>query len=174
MFMIQTHGFTCGVDDLLLVESKDKEREKLLEKCNAIGEEVHCGFIEDHYITDYNPEHSLIIPKSHYPSLEATPPSVIAAMCSKVPFISSAMLKPLDSFNLLVNNGEATGQTHIHIIPCKAHDFLWASEHSMEPDITAASFSRCLLENCCTSLLSYFELYLHFFFWILFDLYLFI
>ena len=46
MFMIQTHGFTCGVDDLLLVESKDKEREKLLEKCNEIGEEVHRGFIK--------------------------------------------------------------------------------------------------------------------------------
>ncbi|RYR62340.1 hypothetical protein Ahy_A04g019833 [Arachis hypogaea] len=138
--------------------------------------------------------HSLIIPKSHFPSLDATPPSVIAAMCSKVPFISNAIMKatgsvaylrlqgvliygvfvcaastmavgcssviPLlrprvpclwiaymeflaeqvlfnawnsaDSFNLLINNGEAAGQvifhTHIHIIPRKAYDCLWASE----------------------------------------------
>ncbi|XP_050364630.1 adenylylsulfatase HINT3 [Argentina anserina] len=78
--------------------------------------------------------HSLIIPKSHYPSLKATPPAVVAAMCSKVPFISSAIMNATgsDSFNLLVNNGTAAGQvifhTHIHIIPRKACDFLWASE----------------------------------------------
>ncbi|KAL6214261.1 hypothetical protein ACLB2K_013699 [Fragaria x ananassa] len=80
------------------------------------------------------PRHSLIIPKSHFPSLKATPPAVVAAMCSKVPFISSAILKATgsDSFNLLVNNGTAAGQvifhTHIHIIPRKALDCLWASE----------------------------------------------
>ncbi|KAB2636619.1 histidine triad nucleotide-binding protein 2 [Pyrus ussuriensis x Pyrus communis] len=59
---------------------------------------------------------------------------VVAAMCSKVPFISSAIMKATgsDSFNLLVNNGTAAGQvifhTHIHIIPRKALDSLWASE----------------------------------------------
>ncbi|XP_050208056.1 adenylylsulfatase HINT3 [Mercurialis annua] len=78
--------------------------------------------------------HSLIIPKCHYPSLEATPPSVVAAMCSKVPLIGNAIMKAtgFDSFNLLVNNGAAAGQvifhTHIHIIPRKASDCLWTSE----------------------------------------------
>ncbi|KAK8466615.1 hypothetical protein PHAVU_008G134700 [Phaseolus vulgaris] len=84
--------------------------------------------------------HSLIIPKSHFPSLDATPPSVVAAMFSKVPFISNAIMKATGcsmyfntcSFNLLVNNGAAAGQviyhTHIHIIPRKAYDCLWASE----------------------------------------------
>ncbi|EEF28884.1 histidine triad (hit) protein, putative [Ricinus communis] len=78
--------------------------------------------------------HSLIIPKSHYPSLEATPPSVVAAMCSKVPFIGNAIMRATgsDSFNLLVNNGAAAGQvifhTHIHIIPRKESDCLWTSE----------------------------------------------
>ncbi|XP_030454881.1 adenylylsulfatase HINT3 [Syzygium oleosum] len=78
--------------------------------------------------------HSLIIPKSHYSSLEATPPNVVAAMCSKVPFIGSAIMRAAgcDSFNLLVNNGAAAGQvifhTHIHIIPRKASDCLWTSE----------------------------------------------
>lgn len=37
-----------------------------------------------------------------------------------------------DSFNLLVNNGVDAGQvifhTHIHIIPRRARDCLWASE----------------------------------------------
>lgn len=78
--------------------------------------------------------HSLIIPKCHFPSLATTPPSIIAAMCSKVPLISNAVMKATgcDSFNLLVNNGAAAGQviyhTHIHIIPRKAHDCLWSSE----------------------------------------------
>ncbi|XWS47174.1 hypothetical protein CRYUN_Cryun14cG0130700 [Craigia yunnanensis] len=59
---------------------------------------------------------------------------VVAAMCSKVPFIGSAIMKATgsDSFNLLVNNGAAAGQvifhTHIHIIPRKARDCLWTSE----------------------------------------------
>ncbi|WRX09965.1 Histidine triad (HIT) protein - like 1 [Theobroma cacao] len=59
---------------------------------------------------------------------------VVAAMCSKVPFIGNAIMKATgsDSFNLLVNNGAAAGQvifhTHIHIIPRKARDCLWTSE----------------------------------------------
>ncbi|KAK8588466.1 hypothetical protein V6N13_087389 [Hibiscus sabdariffa] len=78
--------------------------------------------------------HSLIIPKSHFSSLDTTPPSVVAAMCSKVPFLGNAIMKATgsDSFNLLVNNGVAAGQvifhTHIHIIPRKAGDCLWTSE----------------------------------------------
>ncbi|WOL02424.1 adenylylsulfatase HINT3-like isoform X1 [Canna indica] len=78
--------------------------------------------------------HSLVIPKSHSPSLEATPPPVVAAMCSKIPFLSSCIRKAAqcDSFNLLVNNGSAAGQvifhTHLHIIPRKAGDRLWRSE----------------------------------------------
>ncbi|KAK3004661.1 hypothetical protein RJ639_018278 [Escallonia herrerae] len=82
--------------------------------------------------------HSLIIPKCHFSSLEATPPAVVAAMCSKVPYISNAVMKATacgtnpNSFNLLVNSGTAAGQvifhTHIHIIPRKARDCLWTSE----------------------------------------------
>ncbi|KAK1412674.1 hypothetical protein QVD17_34113 [Tagetes erecta] len=81
-----------------------------------------------------SPGHCLIIPRCHYPSLVATPPSVVAAMCSKVPYISKAVMKATssDSFNLLVNNGVDAGQvifhTHIHIIPRRARDCLWASE----------------------------------------------
>ncbi|KAK9188085.1 hypothetical protein WN944_019484 [Citrus x changshan-huyou] len=88
-------------------------------------------------ILDTNPlslGHSLIVPKSHFSCLDATPPSVVAAMCAKVPLISNAIMKATDadSFNLLVNNGAAAGQvifhTHIHIIPRKARDCLWTSE----------------------------------------------
>ncbi|KAM7262871.1 hypothetical protein ACFE04_000554 [Oxalis oulophora] len=88
-------------------------------------------------IFDKNPlchGHSLIIPKSHFTSLEVTPPHVVAAMCSKVPFISRAIMKATgcESFNLLVNSGAPAGQviyhTHIHIIPRKPSDCLWTSE----------------------------------------------
>nr|XP_043635579.1 adenylylsulfatase HINT3 [Erigeron canadensis] len=91
-----------------------------------------------------SPGHCLIVPRCHFPSLVATPPSVVAAMCSKVPYISKAVMKATgaDSFNLLVNNGVAAGQvifhTHIHIIPRRARDCLWASEslqrHSLKLD----------------------------------------
>ncbi|KAH7855113.1 hypothetical protein Vadar_021371 [Vaccinium darrowii] len=88
-------------------------------------------------ILDTNPVshgHSLIMPKSHFPCLQETPPTVIGAMCSKVPFIGNAVVKATscDSYNLLVNNGAAAGQvifhTHLHIIPRKAQDCLWDSE----------------------------------------------
>ncbi|PON75085.1 Histidine triad (HIT) protein [Parasponia andersonii] len=82
---------------------------------------------------------------------------VIAAMCSKVPFISSAIMKATgsDSFNLLVNNGAAAGQvifhTHIHIIPRKASDCLWASEslrrQSLKLDREASRLAECVREQ---------------------------
>ncbi|KAI9072228.1 hypothetical protein K1719_008961 [Acacia pycnantha] len=123
---------------------RDTQKEKLQDVCifcKIIRGESHAfKLYEDNFcicILDTNPlshGHSLIIPKSHFPSLDATPPSVVAAMCSKVPFLSNAIKKATgcDSFNLLVNNGKAAGQvifhTHIHIIPRKARDCLWTSE----------------------------------------------
>lgn len=41
------HGFTCGVDDLLLTKKKDNEREKYLLDCEEVGEEVHLMFVND-------------------------------------------------------------------------------------------------------------------------------
>ncbi|XP_059434955.1 adenylylsulfatase HINT3 isoform X1 [Corylus avellana] len=120
-------------------EGKDQRNDCVF--CKIIrGESPALKLYEDDAclcILDTNPlshGHSLIIPKSHFPSLGATPPSVVAAMCSKVPFISDAIMKATncDSFNLVVNNGAAAGQvifhTHIHIIPRKARDCLWPSE----------------------------------------------
>ncbi|KAE8800369.1 hypothetical protein D1007_24144 [Hordeum vulgare] len=97
------------------------------------------------------PGHSLIIPKRHFSSMEATPPHVIAAMCSKVPFLSNAIMKATDcdAFNLVVNNGEAAGQvifhTHFHIIPRRSGDKLWPTESfrrsSIEPNETSSLIS---------------------------------
>uniref|UniRef100_A0A0D9XRH0 HIT domain-containing protein n=1 Tax=Leersia perrieri TaxID=77586 RepID=A0A0D9XRH0_9ORYZ len=102
------------------------------------------------------PGHSLIIPKCHFPSLEATPPPVVAAMCSKVPFLSNAIMKATqcDSFNMVVNNGAAAGQvifhTHFHIIPRRSGDKLWPTEslrrRSIEPNETSGLVS-CIKEQ---------------------------
>ncbi|GAB4830314.1 Histidine triad nucleotide-binding protein 3 [Ancistrocladus abbreviatus] len=115
-------------------------------------------------ILDINPlshGHALLIPKFHFSSLDATPPSVIAAMCSKIPFISNAIVKATscDSFNLLVNNGVAAGQvifhTHIHIIPRKARDCLWAHESlkrlSLKLDKGASQLAERIREQMSSS-----------------------
>ncbi|KAG6476685.1 hypothetical protein ZIOFF_065931 [Zingiber officinale] len=76
-------------------------------------------------ILDSNPltsGHSLIIPKSHSPSLESTSPSVIASMCSKIPFLSNCIMQATQCGRLLFK------ETHLHIIPRKAGDQLWPSE----------------------------------------------
>lgn len=39
------HGFTCGVDDLLLIQSKDKKMKEQLESCEELGEIVFREFI---------------------------------------------------------------------------------------------------------------------------------
>uniref|UniRef100_A0A7N0TZP3 HIT domain-containing protein n=1 Tax=Kalanchoe fedtschenkoi TaxID=63787 RepID=A0A7N0TZP3_KALFE len=103
------------------------------------------------------PGHSLIIPRSHFSSLGTTPPSVVAAMCSKIPYLSDAIMKATssDAFNLLVNNGAAAGQvifhTHIHIIPRKTRDCLWASEslqrHSLLFDGTTSRLADTVREH---------------------------
>ncbi|CAL1353335.1 unnamed protein product [Linum trigynum] len=42
---LQMHGFTCGVDDLLILKAKDDERKKQLEGCEKDAELVHRHFI---------------------------------------------------------------------------------------------------------------------------------
>jgi DNA-directed RNA polymerase I subunit RPA1 len=42
---MQMHGFTCGVDDLLITEGMDSERITQLESCEKIGDEVLRKFI---------------------------------------------------------------------------------------------------------------------------------
>ncbi|KAL6145258.1 hypothetical protein ACLB2K_055946 [Fragaria x ananassa] len=42
---LQMHGFTCGVDDLLLIQSKDKKMKEQLESCEELGEIVFREFI---------------------------------------------------------------------------------------------------------------------------------
>ncbi|XP_055830265.1 adenylylsulfatase HINT3 isoform X2 [Solanum dulcamara] len=146
----RTHCFSPQVAAFNCSSSNGENQENGCVFCMIVrGEAPALKVYEDDVclcILDANPlcfGHSLVIPKSHFPSLQETPPSVVAAMSSKVPLISSAVMKATgcDSFNLLVNNGAAAGQviyhTHIHIIPRKESDCLWTSE----------SLSRCPLKS---------------------------
>ncbi|KAI4319607.1 hypothetical protein MLD38_033187 [Melastoma candidum] len=42
---LQMHGFTCGVDDLLLRKEVDDRRKQQLEDCEKCGKEVHCEVV---------------------------------------------------------------------------------------------------------------------------------
>ncbi|KAL6522438.1 hypothetical protein OROMI_031710 [Orobanche minor] len=42
---LQTHGFTCGVDDLIILPHYDAQRKDKLEG-EDVGEEVHCEFVK--------------------------------------------------------------------------------------------------------------------------------
>ncbi|XXG45011.1 hypothetical protein AAC387_Pa02g0213 [Persea americana] len=144
-------------------ESKKGNEEKDCIFCMIIrGESPAYKLYEDDLwvcILDSNPlshGHSLVIPKSHYSSLGVTPPSVVAAMFYKVPFLSKAIMKAThcDSFNLLVNNGAAAGQvifhTHLHIIPRKACDRLWTHQSfrrkPLKPGQDTARIADCIRE----------------------------
>ncbi|CAF2035868.1 hypothetical protein BRARA_I00377 [Brassica rapa] len=179
-----TRGSILGASDCTSGSSEDEK----VESSNLQNDCVFCKIVrgespciklyEDDMclcILDTSPlihGHSLIIPKLHYPTLERTPPSVVAAMCSKVPLISNAIVKATDSdsFNLLVNNGAAAGQvifhflltvlflyafshTHIHIIPRKKRDCLWASEslrrQTLKLDKEATQLAFRVREQLC-------------------------
>lgn len=43
-FFHQLHGFTCGVDDLLIDQHSDGKRKKILKKCEERSEDVHARF----------------------------------------------------------------------------------------------------------------------------------
>lgn len=43
--MAQIHGFTCGVDDLIILSNYDLQRKEKLEG-EDVGEEVHCDFVK--------------------------------------------------------------------------------------------------------------------------------
>jgi histidine triad (HIT) family protein len=75
---------------------------------------------------DINPMnfgHTLVIPKQHFADFSKVPKEILHDLISAVQDVSSAIKKGLqaDAYNLVVNNGEAAGQSvfhfHFHIIP---------------------------------------------------------
>jgi histidine triad (HIT) family protein len=74
-------------------------------------------------ISPVNHGHVLLIPKEAYPSIDDLPDDLAAHLASLLPRLSRAVRKSTgaEGINVVVNNGEAAGQTifhvHFHIIP---------------------------------------------------------
>ncbi|MFA4818976.1 MAG: HIT domain-containing protein [Patescibacteria group bacterium] len=85
------------------------------------------AFLDIHPV---QPGHVLIIPRSHYENLTATPAVIVGHFFQLAQKIASAIVQGTgaDGCNITMNNGRAAGQiifhTHIHIIPRKVDDGL--------------------------------------------------
>jgi len=75
---------------------------------------------------DINPcseGHTLVVPKAHSAGLLDTDDATLAAVVARVRKVAAHLKEALgcDGFNIMQNNGEAAGQTvmhlHFHIIP---------------------------------------------------------
>lgn len=88
-------------------------------------------------INPVNRGHTLVVPKAHYPHLSDIPDAIAAATGALLPRLCRAIRAATgaDGLNVIVNNGEAAGQTidhcHWHIIPRFRDDAVnWPWPHS--------------------------------------------
>ena len=74
-------------------------------------------------INPFSKGHTLVIPKEHSSGLLDTSDETLAGLVARVKKVASHLKAtlPCDGFNILQNNGEAAGQTvmhiHFHIVP---------------------------------------------------------
>ena len=74
-------------------------------------------------INPFSKGHTLVIPKEHSSGLLDTSDETLTALVARVKKVASHLkvALPCDGFNILQNNGEAAGQTvmhiHFHIVP---------------------------------------------------------
>ena len=74
-------------------------------------------------INPFSKGHTLVIPKEHSTGLLDTSDETLSALISRVRKVAAHLKSalPCDGFNILQNNGEAAGQTvmhiHFHIVP---------------------------------------------------------
>ena len=67
--------------------------------------------------------HTLIVPKSHYRTIDEVPAATAAALLEPVPAIARALREAtgMEHWNVLQNNGarahQAVGHVHVHVIP---------------------------------------------------------
>jgi histidine triad (HIT) family protein len=88
-------------------------------------------------INPVNPGHTLLIPKAHFVHLSEVPDAIAAHAGSLLPRLCRAVAAATGShgLNVIVNNGQAAGQTvdhcHWHIIPrFQADEVNWPWPHS--------------------------------------------
>lgn len=102
--------------------------------CKIVGGQIPSKIIysDDHCIAflDINPVnhgHVLVVPRHHHKDLTDLPSSVASSVASVIPILAKAIIQAsqADGLNLIVNNGQAAGQTifhgHWHLIP-RFHD----------------------------------------------------
>jgi histidine triad (HIT) family protein len=105
--------------------------------CRIVAAEVPAAVVyeDDSVIAflDVNPladGHLLVVPRGHYARLTDTPPETLAELASVLAPLGRALLQVTgaEGFNLLQNNGRASGQVvehvHFHLIPRKTGDGL--------------------------------------------------
>ena len=103
--------------------------------CKIISGQIPCtkvyenddvlAFLDIQPISD---GHTLVVPKSHYGTLDECPGEVVAGVGSCLGKIAKAVVGAMasDGYNVLCNNKRAAGQlvehVHFHIIPRKKDD----------------------------------------------------
>ena len=99
-------------------------------------------------ISPFTEGHTLVIPKAHSEGLLDTPDETLAAVLARVRKVAAHLKSalPCDGFNILQNNGEAAGQTvmhiHFHIIPRYAGEPLAFESHKGDMSELSALASR--------------------------------
>jgi histidine triad (HIT) family protein len=102
------------------IAEKKEQAEILFENENTVS------FLD---IRPVNFGHALVIPKKHYENFLSLPDSELCELINVTQDLSRYIKEGLnaDGFNIIVNNGEAAGQTvyhfHFHIIPRFEKDF---------------------------------------------------
>ena len=91
-------------------------------------------------INPFSKGHTLVIPKAHTTGLLDTPDETLAAVIARVKKVAAHLKQALlcDGFNILQNNGEAAGQTvmhvHFHIVPRYGNEQLSFENHKGDMD----------------------------------------
>jgi len=89
--------------------------------------------------------HTLVIPKSHYPTVMEIPPEVLAAVNQRIPKIARAVLAAsgAKACHVLANNGEEAMQSvhhlHYHIVPRASGDGIRIPWNTRDLDKTAGA-----------------------------------
>jgi len=105
--------------------------------CKIVADEIPCWKLyEDASVFSFldigplSEGHLLIIPKTHYETIDQMPADEVAACAKLLPAMSRAVIKATGAagWNVLQNNhavsGQAVGHVHFHIIPRNEGDGL--------------------------------------------------
>ena len=125
----------------------------------AAGEIPSFKVYEDELVLAYldiNPftkGHTLVIPKEHSSGLLDTSDDTLAAIAARVKKVAAHLKSalPCDGFNILQNNGEAAGQTvmhiHFHIVPRYGKEEIAFESHKGDMEELKALADRIRMEG---------------------------